>query len=102
MGHRRRRAACARVVFLLLVLGPEIAFAQGETPIDETQMVPRTLRDEIDRRQATIPTPEPPTRLFAIHGGLLGTLQWLATPQRYDRSLFGTGSLDLNLLVRPA
>jgi hypothetical protein len=100
MGQGRRRASCA-LLLLLLMVGPGIALAQSETAIDRADTTPRTLRDEMDRRQATIPRPESPTELFAIHGGLLGTLQWLATPQQYDRSVFGAGSLDLNLLVRP-
>jgi hypothetical protein len=56
--------------------------------------------DEVDRRRAAIPSPQ--TSLVSISGTLLGTLQWIASGDRGKRSVFGAGSLDVNLIVRPS
>jgi hypothetical protein len=96
-----RRSFCARAALLLMAMVPATSLAQTETITEEAETAPRTPRNELERRQATIPTPEPPTQLFAIHGGLLGTLQWIANADKRERSVFGAGSFDLNLILRP-
>jgi hypothetical protein len=94
-----RRALWAAMV--LAAIGPAAAWAQTEAPTEATEPAARTPRDEVERRQATIPRAETPTELFAIHGGLLGTVQGIATAGKRERSVFGAGSLDVNVVVRP-
>lgn len=56
--------------------------------------------DELDRRQLALPTSR--ADFLSINGSLLGTLQWIATGDRAQGSVFGAGSLDLNVIVRPS
>ena len=46
--------------------------------------------------------PEPPGEFVSIGGALLGTVQWIAKSDKNQDALFGAGSLDVNLIVRPA
>jgi len=80
---------------LLVVALP--AAATGQT--EPTTSLP-TTRDELERRQATIAKAEP-EELFSINGGLLGTMQWIARNGPATGSVFGSGSLDVNVIVRP-
>ena len=89
------------VAMVLAAIGPAAAWAQTEAPTEATEPAARTPRDEVERRQATISRAETPTELFAIHGGLLGTVQGIATAGKRERSVFGAGSLDVNVVVRP-
>ena len=79
---------------LLVVALPASAAAQAETPAAGRP-------DELERRQATIPKVEPPTALFSVNGGLLGTVQWIARAGTSEGSVYGAGSLDVNVIVRP-
>lgn len=84
----------SRSLIALLVLAlPVATAAQTETSLP-------TTREELERRQATIPKAES-EELFSINGGLLGTLQWIARNGPATGSVFGSGSLDLNVIVRP-
>ncbi len=79
---------------LLLLVAMPISAGQAQT-------FSETARDELERRQATIPKAEPSPEFFSINGGLLGTVQWITHSSAAQRSVFGAGSLDLNLIVRP-
>ena len=61
---------------------------------------PAPSGDELERRRAATPTPR--TELFSINGALLGALQWIANGDRAKGSVFGAGSLDINVIVRPS
>jgi hypothetical protein len=57
------------------------------------------IRDELERRRALIPKPQ--TELVSINAALLSTVQWIASSNKAPGTLFGAGSLDLNVTVRP-
>lgn len=59
----------------------------------------RAMRDDIERREATLP--KPATDLFSINGAVLGTVQWIAAGNRSPGPVFGEGSIDLSVTVRP-
>jgi hypothetical protein len=52
--------------------------------------------------QATTPGAPPDAELFSIEGSLMGVLQGIANGDAKRGSVFGFGSLDLNVTLRPA
>jgi carbohydrate-selective porin OprB len=87
-----------RLLRLVVALVPLVvpATAPGEEEI--SVVVPP---DQLERRRPTLPTVEPSTRLVTINGILRGGLQWIATGEQARHVVFGSGSLDLNVVVRP-
>jgi hypothetical protein len=90
---RSRRLLRALPALLLLVAIPGTCDGQAEPSRP-------TIRDELERRQARLPTER--TELVSISGALLSTVQWIARSDKSEGSVFGAGSLDVNLIVRPA
>ena len=56
-------------------------------------------RDELERRQARIAKPS--SELVSINAALMSTVQWIAASNHAAGALFGAGSVDLNVTVRP-
>ena len=88
------------VAVLLGVVLPATCAGQEQTPFDAEPEAAVPRRDDLERRRATMPTA--PTQRVSISGGLLGTVQWIANDERARPSLLGAGSLDVNVIVRPA
>ena len=94
------------LVTLLLVVGlPAVAAGQAPlapAPPSSSATLPSgaATRDDLERRQATIA--KPTLEWFSIHGALLGTAQWIANSDAGRGSVFGAGSLDLNVIARPS
>jgi hypothetical protein len=89
----RLAARCRLVVVLLLV----VAF-----PADvggQEWIVAPPPDAERNRRAPRIE--KPPEDLFAINGAFLGTFQWVAKSDVARGSVFGAGSLDVAVTVRP-
>src|SRR5262245_22126132 len=82
------------VALLLAIAIPTIASAQAEPP-------PGPTPDQLERRRPTLPPAEPALPPFSINGALRGGVQWIATGDKTSQTVFGTGSLDLNVVVRP-
>ncbi len=94
-----RRLSPKRLLLLVVAL---ILLAAIPTTVGGQQEISAVATpDELERRRATIPQVGPPTTLFSINGALRGGAQWIANPDQGRDSLFGAGSLDLNLVVRP-
>jgi len=89
-------------VLAALLLGltlPATCAGQEEEGFGPVELVPKPSRDELNRRRPIAPTV--PTNLVSINGNLLGTVQWIANDDRARPSVFGSGSLDVNVIVRP-
>jgi hypothetical protein len=97
MGRRPREALTA--IRWLLLAAVLLALARPGTAAAQAWPVSGT-RDELDRRQIALPTPR--TEFLSINGSLLGTIQWIANADKAQGSVFGAGSLDLNVIVRPS
>jgi carbohydrate-selective porin OprB len=97
MGRRPREALTA--IRWLLLAAVLLALARPGTAAAQTEPVSGS-RDELDRRQLALPTPR--TEFLSINGSVLGTIQWIANAGTAQGWVFGAGSLDLNVIVRPS
>jgi hypothetical protein len=89
------------------VLLTSVAVAVTATPAAAQPAVSAPVRkDDLDRRQSTIQRTEPAEAFFAINGIARAILQGVANGERAaDRaqgSVFGTGSLEVSAVLRPA
>ncbi len=84
----------ALAALLLILAAPTTSPAQEATA--------PTSGDDLERRRATLPRVEPKLPRFELSGTLLGTMQWIANNDKGPPgSVFGAGSLDVNVVVRP-
>jgi len=84
----------------LLLAATLLALARAETA--EAQAWPKApgTTVDIDRREATLP--KSPTDFLVFNGALMGTLQWVANGDRAPGAVYGAGSVDLAVTVRPS
>jgi len=87
------------VALLLVAALPATAAGQAAPSAAEPPSAAAT-RNDLERRQAAIP--KPTLDRFSINGALLGTVQWIVNSNAARGSVFGAGSLDLNVTVRPS
>ena len=93
MSAASRRAAAA----VVLALGVWATAAAGDQQPSDAPAA-----DALDRRHATIPRAEPVDTFASLSGALRSGFQWLARSDTARGAVLGLGSLDVNLVLRPA